>query len=138
MSNEIEKLEDKVEKLTLTTSHTKRTSLENGKKINVVEEKVDEILTIIRKGNKEFSVIVDKLTGVDGYFEKTNKNANDIELQEIKLNKAEIRQVKIIVFAITAGLIMGWLIKQYSIEAEKRDNQTALYYHRTNEKLKVQ
>ena len=120
LEQELEKLEEKYEKLNLITSHTKRTSLENGRKITKVHN-------IVEKFSKDFAILNLKLTGDDGYINKTKQNTKDIELHNIKLSKNETRQIKIIVFAITAGLIMGWLISQYRIE-DKRTS--VLFYHR--------
>ena len=124
--SELEELKKRVEQLNLTTSHTKRSTIENGKKIEKVQ-------TTIEGMHKEWVVVVSKLTGDEGYFKQTNKNAedidlihDDIDLIDIKLGKQDIKLIKIIVFAVTAGLILGWLMSQYRYEAKK--NLTSSLY----------
>jgi hypothetical protein len=116
----ITELNKKVQALNLIVSHTKRSTIENGKGIEKVQSTIDRI-------HNDWIIVIAKLTGDDGYFKQTKQNTENIELQDIKLSKQDIRLVKILVFGITAGLIMGWLISQYRMEQKAEQNKLIFY-----------
>ena len=122
----------KVEQLNLTTSHTKRSTIENGKSIG-------KVLKMQEAFHDEWILLMAQLTGDKGYLKQTTENGKKIEamgdtidVMDIRMSKQDIKLIKILVFGITAGLIMGWLWSQYQYKS-KEDHGVAQFYRETEE-----
>ena len=129
----------------LTTSHTKRTSVQNGKKIEAFSKegakRYESIKDEMQGINKSMTLILADLTGEKGYFKQIDKNSADIEINHnnidinrIGLSKTDTKIIRIIVFSITAGLIMGWLIREARIQ--ERTSKATILTHKEYKYIK--
>ena len=143
VESRLEELEKQGADLKMTTSHTKRTSVENGKKIdrNAKESRENnkEIVSKMGEINHQFGLIVADLTGEKGYFKQIDKNTRDGEARDLKierntfnLNKQDIRTLKLVGFVLGVGLVIGWWMKEirYQQEQQKKNKKETILYHK--------
>jgi hypothetical protein len=115
-------------------SHVERTANESIKKIETVEKKVTEI-------HEGFFKLVENLTGEKGYFKQIDKNsksamknAEDIDINRIGLNKTDGRLIKMLIISFTLGSIFTWVLSQYTLHQKNNPQKNDMVlYHKPNE-----
>jgi hypothetical protein len=131
-------IEKRFADLELKGSHTKRTADEGLKKIVTVEKQVSEI-------HEGFFKLTADLTGDKGYFKQIDKNssaamknAEDIDLSEIRLSKTEGRLIKMLIVSFALGSLFTWVVTQYSIQQKNNQGKTDIVlYHKPNELIEL-
>ena len=128
VESRLEELEKQGSDLKMTTSHTKRTSVENGKKIDGIKRQIGSI-------DKQFGLLVADLTGDKGYLKQIDKNTRDIDASNIridrntfKMSKSDIRTFKLVGFVLGVGLVIGWWMKEIRYQQESEEEKKVLYH----------